>query len=190
MNPARAALLLFAALLAAAACRAENVPSTASLFVSVLAGPTQTSDRARLDDDVEGSFLLGYRWTDRFSGELVFSRLETRRHDPLHTPADLDTVRADALWHYFRAGTWHPYAVAGIGQQAVSSARREDRGSFVEGGLGLWRRIAGPLQFRIDTRAAWCPDDDSLRGTVAAGLTLGFGGGYRGAPGQEPGLPR
>lgn len=190
MHSPRSACLLLAALVAVVAARAENVPPTGSLFVSALAGPARSGDRAGLADNTDGAFLLGFRWTDRVSGEVAASRLETSLLDPARTPADLDTLRVNALWHYFRGGRWHPYAVAGIGQQTLSAARREDRGSFLEGGLGVWRHVIGPLHFRLDTRAAWSPDRHSLRGIVAAGITIAFGGGFTAPADPAAGFPR
>lgn len=190
MPAPRSVLTALLLLTAAVAGRAANVPETDSLFISLLAGGQHFDHRTGVDDGANVTWAVGYRFSDRYSGELAAGRTETQRDTAAAPDVDADSFRADVLWHYLRGGTWQPYIVNGVGQEEFSTTAGNSVDTFANAGAGIVRHLAGPLNFRAEARALYNFDDNAWHGTASIGILVAFGGGYYGeAPPRPPATP-
>jgi len=186
--PRRAAAatgLALAALLAAACVQAaDTTPPKHSLFVSVVAGTHAFDGSSPLADDRHAGASLAFRFSDRHSLELSAGRTDTLA---AASAARYDSRRLDALWHYFRGASWQPYVLSGIGEDEYSGAGgRDDRGTFANGGAGVFRHLGGPIHLRAEVRAQYQFDEDTWHGIAVLGLTGAFGGPYAGPAASPP----
>lgn len=174
----RLALVLGALLLPPSVTALDNAPPTGSLFLSLQAGGQRMDPAVGLRDDAYAGVGMGFRFTDRHSLELLAGRADALT--PAGAKGNADSRRADVLWHYFRAFAWQPYILTGIGQDDVSLGGSDALGTFADVGLGVFRRIAGPLHLRAEARAQYGFDDETLQGVATLGITCSFGGDYAG----------
>lgn len=158
---------------------AGNAPKSQSLFISVMTGEQYFDATAGLADDRYASAGIGYRLGDRHSVEMIAGRSDTTTV-PAGLSANADTRRIDMLWHYFRGTPWQPYVLTGFGQDEYTSATRDTRGTFANGGVGIFRHLAGPFLLRAEARALYSFDRNAWHGVAAMGLTCAFGGDYHG----------
>lgn len=158
---------------------AETAPPTHSLFVSVFAGTHAFDGNSTLADDRHAGASLAFRFTDRHSLELSAGRTDTLT--AAATATGYDSRRLDALWHYLRGAAWQPYVLSGIGEDEYTAPGGGDaRGTFANGGAGVFRHLAGPLHLRAEVRAQYQFDEEAWHGIAVLGLTCAFGGPYAG----------
>jgi hypothetical protein len=167
------------------ATAAGNAPETHSLFLSAMSGEQVFDASVALENDHYAGVGMGFRFNDRHSLELAAGRTDTQT--AAATPADADTLRADALWHYFRGAVWQPYLISGIGQDEYSSGGRNARGTSVSTGGGVFRHLAGPFHLRGELRLQYSLDDNAWSGMGTLGITCAFGGRYTGSVIAQPG---
>ncbi len=153
---------------------AANLPATHSLFTGLLASAHHFDGDTGLDDTLDTTATLGFRFSDGISVELAAGR--SSANDETDRDVDVDTAHLDALWHYARGDHWQRYLVAGAGQQSVDAAGTDHNTGFITGGIGVFRSIGRPFLLRLEGRWLYDLDEEQAGLRLSAGITAAFGG--------------
>lgn len=133
-------------------------------YLAPLVYDVRTGTDRNVDDGAAFQLSVGKNFTDQWSAELALNHGSYKAKNT----ADNLTINAlslDALRHFYRESTIHPYLLVGYVQSGESSdnAGHYDR-QMVEGGLGLLGRLysaadhSAVVQLRAEVKERWNVD--------------------------------
>lgn len=143
--------------------------------------PAATDDGLRVQNDIEGSFALGYRVTPNVGLELRYGQGQTQIDDD-NNAADGLGIRAeaatlDAYYRFNTDGALQPYVLVGGGlaRNTGDQGAGYEENTIANVAVGAFYQLTDNLALRAEARGVENLQQSNHDGIASVGLLYGFG---------------